>query len=218
MPTSLILYLDSSQPPPPDFLGREAQAWFLRAVEAIDPRRSLKLHEGSGHKPYTVSDLFPLPPDLLKTAPAPYIVRFTALEEELESFLTNDFIQRLPDSVRLWDVYFQIRGFSFSSDESPWAGQCSYRWLAETAQEMSAEPARDALPLEFVSPTGFRSNGQDIADPFPALVFRGCFQKWNQFAPVDFKMHDHLPRFVEECVIARGSENFERQRIVFAHG
>ncbi len=214
MPTSLILYLDTPQPLPGEFLGREAQAWFLQTLRALNPSLSQPLHDADGHKPYTVSDVFELPADLRAAAPAPRILRITAFDEALEEVLTGAYIRRLPREIRLWYLTIPIRAYSFAADECPWAGQLTYRNLAECAQGLE----NDAFCLEFLSPTGFRSNGKDIAEPVPALVFRGCWQKWNRFAPAKMRMHPDLPRFVQDCVAARARADFELQRIVFAGG
>ena len=214
MPTSLILYLDSQAPLPNEFLGREAQAWFLQILRVLNPKLSQPLHDSDGHKPYTVSDVFELPPDVRRITPAARIIRITAFNDALEEVLTGPFIKHLPKDIRLWYLTIPIRAFSFSADESPWAGQFTYRNLAETAQALENE----GICLEFISPTGFRSSGKDIAEPVPALVFRGCWQKWNLFAPQKMQMDADLPRFVQECVAARIQEDFELQRIVFAKG
>ena len=214
MPTSLILYIESHDPLPEVFLGREVQAWFLKAVQEITPTVSRKLHDQDGHKPYTVSDVYHLPEELRGVSPAPLIIRINAYEDSLEELLAGRFIKRLPEEMRLWYRLLRIRGFSCSADESPWAGQLSYQSIAHTAQELEEL----GLRLEFVSPTGFRSNGKDIAEPLPAHVFRGCMQKWNHYAPAEMRMHPDLPRFIEDCLTARAREDFELQRITFAQG
>lgn len=214
MPTSLILYLDSQPPLPNEFLGREAQAWFLRTLEGINPKLSRALHDTDGHKPYTVSHVFELPPDQRQVAPSARIIRITAFYDDLEELLTGPFIKRLPKEMRLWYLTIPIKAYSYAADESPWAGQLSYQNIAEMAHRLTDEE----ICLEFISPTGFRSNGKDIAEPVPALVFRGCWQKWNIFAPQDLQMDADLPRFVQECVSARMHEDFKLQRIIFVDG
>ena len=214
MPTSLVLYLDSTDAMPPVFLGREAQAWFLKSVQALSPALSQVLHDGEGHKPYTISDVFLLPQELRDISPAPMLIRITAMEETIEELLTGPFIKHLPGQMRLWYRTLQIRGYSFSADESPWAGQLSYRNIAHTAQELEDQEFR----LDFISPTSFRSNGKDIAQPIPAHVFRGCFQKWNQYAPPEMQMDADLPRFIQDCLSARAGDEFELQRVIFAQG
>lgn len=218
MPTSLILYLAPPESLPPDFLGREVQAWFLHTIRKISPKLSQTLHDSDGHKPYTVSDVFPLPVDLQSKAAGPYLVRFTGLTDEIEDLLTGPLVDDLPETMRLWDSNLHIRGYSFSSNENPWAARYSYRWIAETSQVIPAAQESEEILMEFVSPTGFRSNGQDIADPDPVHVFRGCWQKWNLFAPPELRMHDDFPHFLQDCVTARVGENYSRQRIIVARG
>jgi CRISPR-associated endoribonuclease Cas6 len=221
MPLSLILYLDTPKPPPPDFFGRESQAWFLDTVRTLDPSMAQALHNGSGHKPYTVSDLYSLPDEARRAAPAPYILRITALNQALEDLLAGPFVRSLPEWVRLWYLDCPVRGYSLSNEESPFAGQVSYRRIAETARALGAQGDRDPqgapglgeqIELQFISPTGFRSSGQDIAAPAPGHVFRGCWQKWNAFAPADLAMEARIQRFYQTTPPCAGTTSISTGR------
>lgn len=60
--------------------------------------------------------------------------------------------------------------------------------LAQTSFEELLEQKKEAkefLKLRFISPTGFKSNGQYVIYPTPRLIFGSLVNKWNAFANVD---------------------------------
>ncbi|NMB86854.1 MAG: CRISPR system precrRNA processing endoribonuclease RAMP protein Cas6 [Chloroflexi bacterium] len=212
MPLSLILYLDTSQAPPPGYLGREAQAWFLSQLQEIDPQLSAGLHDTAGHKPYTVSDVFALP-DSHNGQPC-FALRITAFEARLEELITGRLLKQLPDRVRIWYVHFRLCGYTLSPAETPWARQDRFGQLVQQSQAAGLGP----IGMQFISPTGFRSEGNDILFPIPSHVYRGYWQKWNAFAPEPLHIDAKFLDFVQQHVLVSSIDELTTQRIVFARG
>jgi len=55
--------------------------------------------------------------------------------------------------------------------------------------------------MEFVSPTAFRNNRNDIALPIPGHVFRSLAEKWNAFCPESMQLQQIWPDFANDCIL-----------------
>ena len=63
---------------------------------------------------------------------------------------------------------------------------------------MARDMPESRLLLKFVSPTAFKSHGQNVPLPLPGSVFGSLLDKWNSFAPI--AMPDEVRRFADECM------------------
>lgn len=184
-------------------LGRPAQAWFLSQIMAKHPKLAQELHDVNGIKPFTVSTLLdryghPLKAgDWLKQGQECWL-RVTTIGEELsEAYLIN-VLRKLPKTVTFYKMDFRVDGFSLNSHEYQWAGQTTF---AELAQESQHAASTREVRMEFVSPTAFRSNGNDVALPIPFQVFRSLWQKWNVSSPETMKLDELWPDFAGDCIL-----------------
>jgi CRISPR-associated endoribonuclease Cas6 len=212
MPQSIILILTARGDPPESHLGREAQAWFLNQVQAHNPALSQAIHDTPDCKPYTVSDLYALP-ESVGLGKDSYALRITAFSEALEAVLTEKLLPNLPASLKLWYRVFAIRRAVTRADQHPLAVQASYGELAR-----SARISASSIHMDFLTPTAFRSDGVDIPLPIPSHVFRGCWQKWNAYAPPPLRMDEDLFDFMRDCLLIDALENLNTQRLTFSNG
>lgn len=208
MPLSFLLHLEPLSGVPEVYLGREAQAWLLRQVEALDPALSAGLHDGDQRKPYTASDV-------MRAQGGGYLLRITAFDDRMEELLLGRLIPALPGSLRLWWAEFRIAHVLDGASGSPLAARVNWDELARVGE---VETAR-AVRLNFLSPTAFRSQGADIPLPLPSLLFRGWLEKWNAFAPAACAIDARrFLSFAELAVQVDALENLCTQQVTFANG
>jgi CRISPR-associated endoribonuclease Cas6 len=184
-------------------LGRPIQAWFLNQVLQKHPQLAVSLHDDDGSKPYTVSTLLDRNGHPLKAGH--WIkegdecwLRVTTIGEEISEPILNDVIKKLPKGLSLYKMDFRVDGYTLNPHEHSWAGQTSFAEIAQDSQYVTV--SREAR-MEFVSPTAFRSNGNDIALPVPNQIFRSLWQKWNAFCPESMQLQKEWPEFVEDCIL-----------------
>ncbi len=201
-------------------LGRPAQAWFLSQVMSRDPLLASSLHDENGSKPYTVSTLLdrnghPLKAgDWLKEGGECWL-RITTIGEELSEIILEHVLKKLPKRLTLHKMDFRIDGYTLNPREHPWAGDCSF---AEIAQDSQYVKVPRQARMEFVSPTAFRTNGNDISIPAPQQVFRSLWQKWNAFCPEPMQLDDHWPKFADDCILVNEMTAVNTIRWEFAEG
>lgn len=220
MPLSLILYLSPKSELPQEHLGRQAQAWFLKQIDALSPDYARQLHDSQGNKPYTISGVFGGSDQAddrkkrLKSA-YPCFLRLTAFSPELEDLLLNQWLRRLPSTLRLWWVDLKVEGYTLDPSEHAWAGQQTY---ADLAGRSSFIRNSRLATFEFLTPTAFRSEGVDIPLPLPSHVFRSYWQKWNAFVPDVMRIDDSWVEFAADCIVVSGLNNVNTRRWKFADG
>lgn len=201
--STLISVIATNKAPILGTLGRPAQAWFLNQVMKSSSKLAGELHDSNSVKPLTVSTLLdhngrPLEAgDWLKPGQE-YWLRVTSLSDALSEILLTDVLPKLPKRMELYKMEFRVDGFTLNSAQHPWAAQTTFQ---EMAQDQQYAQAQSACRMEFVSPTAFRSNGNDIALPMPGQVFRSLGQKWNAFCPASMRLHELWPGFAEACIL-----------------
>lgn len=184
-------------------LGRPAQAWFLNQIMRKRPRLAESLHDENGVKPFTVSTLLDRhghphkAGDWLKEGQECWL-RVTTIDEELSEVFLDNVLKKLPKTLALYKMDFRIDGYTLNPREHSWAGQTSFAEIAQDSKNIKA--SRDAR-MEFVSPTAFRTNGNDIAIPAPQQIFRSLWQKWNALCPESMQVDDRWPEFVADCIL-----------------
>ncbi len=201
-------------------LGRPAQAWFLGQVMQKHAGLAASLHDETGAKPYTVSTLldrrgFPLRAGAVLEPGEHCWLRITTFNQELSEIFLDKILSRLPDRLGIYKMDFRVDGYTLNPAEHPWAGQASFEELAQAA---SYQEAGREVRMEFASPTAFRSNGNDIALPMPAQVFRSLFQKWNAFCPEAMQVQEMWPTFVEDCILVSELTAVNTVHWIFAEG
>ena len=218
--SALISLTSISSAPILGALGRPAQAWFLSQVMQKRPRLAEALHDGNDSKPFTVSTLLdsnchPLKAGDRLTEGQDCWLRVTTIGEELSDTVLKTVLQKLPARLALYKMEFRVDGYTLSPREHPWAGETSFAEIAQDSQYVKV--SREAR-MEFVSPTAFRSNGNDISLPIPGQVFRSLWQKWNAFCPESMQLQEFWPEFVENCILVNELTSVNTIHWEFAEG
>ncbi len=195
----------------PDSLARASHAVLLNAVGGADPALAGSLHEGSGPRPFTASDLIGLKQREGLRPERTYALRFTALTAGTASALLAASAGgplALGAEVVLGESGFRVEAVEGGEEtpdsktqtpktSHPWAGAATYKSLSAPWLLARERPAA-RLALDFVSPTTFKSGGKHVPLPLPELVFGSLLEKWNAFAPV--ALPPETRRFAAECL------------------
>jgi CRISPR-associated endoribonuclease Cas6 len=193
--TALLSLVLTAQPLTRDYrprpLGRALHAILLRSLQQEDAALAQAIHDSSGPKPFTVSDLFEHEGQLT--------LRLTALTRSVAQTLiqavTVGALQ--PGAMLNLDgLKLRVTGVVTRREQHLWAGQASYGALALPWLYQQAEP-EIRLAFEFASPVTFKSNDMNVPVPMPQWVFGGLLDRWNTFAPVP------LPEIVREFAALR---------------
>jgi CRISPR-associated endoribonuclease Cas6 len=168
-------------------------AWFLDQMRQVDPNISAYLHDNQAEKAFTLSPILGDVQEFDRTitfaAATTYHCQITALclpiAKALKKWLTHS-----PTNINLQGVTFPITAWQISTPAT------TYEFLWEQA------PTSD-LSLTFVSPTGFRKNGNHMPLPIPENLFHSYLRRWNTFAYPEFDQDDFLQWVNEHVVILR---------------
>jgi CRISPR-associated endoribonuclease Cas6 len=201
-------------------LGRPAQAWFLNQIMRKKPILAKTLHDDNSVKPFAVStllDRYGRPHksgDWLKEGQECWL-RVTTTDEELSEVMLAGVLKKMPKSLSLYKMDFRIDGYTLNPLEHPWAGQTTF---AEIAQDSEYTKEKRDVRMEFVSPTAFRSNGNDISIPVPQQIFRSLWKKWNEFCPRSMQLDERWPDFAADCILVNELTTVNTVRWEFAEG
>ena len=193
---------------------------FLRQITRYNPQLASRLHDAPGSKSYTVSALLseygrPLPFSSWLQAGQQVWARFTSLEEELSELLLKKILPGLPGQLTLYKMNFSLEGWTLNPFQHPLAGQTDFMSLKEEKWDF---PSSRWARLDFLSPTVFRTNGNDISLPLPGFVFRSWWEKWNAFSPVAQQIDTSWPDFAEKCILVSSLQGLNTQQWEFANG
>jgi len=184
--------------PIPAGIGIAIRGWFYDVITEASPDVADRLHHATGAKPFTVSQLFgkyKQSEGMLHLNKQPYSLRVTVLTSELYGALRQILANKMSNGefIQLGGMKFSIEQVVLGGEGEAYAGQCSYEELWQT-------PARREYSFQFVTPTSFRMGRGHLPFPLPGSVYRGLWQKWNQFAPQQFTMGKELLETVQEQV------------------
>jgi CRISPR-associated endoribonuclease Cas6 len=124
-------------------------------------------------------------------------LRFTGLTGEVSGHLLGLAVEP-PETVELDGRSFTVTGATTDPAAHPWAGEISYQDLAAPFLLGGQRRIAPSIPLEFVSPTTFRSQGRYVPLPLPELVFGSLLDRWQRFAPI--ALSPEVRRFAAEAV------------------
>ena len=93
---------------------------------------------------------------------------------------------------------FAVAGWTADTEQDGWAGSSSYAELT-MQHTLTPRPPGPWINLRFASPTTFRSGGNHVPLPIPALMLGHWLEKWNAFAPL--ALHPDVRAFAEEQVV-----------------
>ncbi|MEJ5185543.1 MAG: CRISPR-associated endoribonuclease Cas6 [Candidatus Geothermincolales bacterium] len=170
--------------------GQRFNALFLDLLRSEDPGLSKYLHDMSGLKPYTVSQL--MGPFTLSDKGAirlqgeqEYRLRFTSYLPEL----SDVWLERLAPSlmegkeVRIGDEILLVTG-------------CRVKSVAledlYAAHLLGDGSKARAIRLTFHTPTAFRSRGRNVIFPEAQYVWGNLHRRWRSVSRVDFGKDLHL--------------------------
>jgi CRISPR-associated endoribonuclease Cas6 len=170
-------------------------AWFLDQIRQIDPAISAYLHDNQEEKAFTLSNFLgksiaqpKSTQDKITLSFSPqelYQLQITALCapvcKALKQWLTHP-----PTQVTLCQHTFQIL-------------DSQILLLPTTYKKLWDSPSTD-LSLTFLTPTGFRKNGNHMPLPIPENLFHSYLRRWNTFAHLEFEPEEFLA-WVNQCVI-----------------
>lgn len=179
-------------------IGIAIRGWFYDSITEVSPEVADRLHHAEGAKPFTVSQLFgkyKQSEGMLHLNPQTYSFRVTVLTSELYGALRQILATKMAkgEVIQLGGMKFSIEQVVLGGEGEIYAGQSSYEELWQT-------PARREYSFQFVTPTSFRMGRGHLPFPLPGSVYRGLWQKWNQFAPRQFTMGKELLDTVQEQV------------------
>ncbi|GIL09185.1 MAG: hypothetical protein BroJett033_6960 [Chloroflexota bacterium] len=167
----------------PAWLGRAAQAAFLDSLQTINPAAAARVHDGSGLKAFTASNLSTGRwGGLVTLRPrAHYSMRFTTLFSDLTALSLNALTAAwLRHGLTLHDQPTMVEAVDTAAT--------SYADLLA-----NAAPARQ-ITLRFASPTQFKlthphdkSNGIPMPLPVPERVFGSLIDRWERFSGVPLR-------------------------------
>jgi CRISPR-associated endoribonuclease Cas6 len=179
--------------------GRASHALFLRLVAERDAGLAAELHDASGPKPFTCSNLIGgrrQGNQLALTPSTPLWLRFTGLSAPVSAVL-RDIAAHPPAEVELDGRPYRLLRATLDPAEHPWAGQDDYTAMLQR-HLLAAGPVQRRISLEFASPTTFHSGGKNVPLPLPALVFGSLLERWQAFSPA--AISPDLRRYAEEMV------------------
>lgn len=199
MLTSLVLTLTVNEPVTlPRYLGRASHALLLQLIHERDPALAAELHDGSGPKPFTCSELVGGRSQGERQQVMPERaawLRFTGLTEPVSRCL-QAVADAPPETVELNWQALRVTGATLDSEAHPWAGCTTYQTLCD--EMLHARGAPRQLAFQHASPTTFRSQGVNLPAPLPYLVFGSLLGRWQSFAPV--AVSADARRYAEEMV------------------
>ncbi len=204
---SILLTLTPEAPAtlPPE-LGRAVQAETLARLGQADPALAEAIHASDGPKPLTCSGLVAAEPAAELRHPADsvpvrpgsrYFVRVTGLSEPVSRALLAGLVEQPPARWTLHGQPFRVLEAVCDPARAGWTGQTSCETLAAAALQRGSHLPQ-AVTLEFISPTAFKSQEMQVPVPLPGLVFGSLTERWNAFSAV--ALDPDLRRFANERV------------------
>ena len=168
--------------------ARALHAWLLARIADADPALARDLHDGSGPRPFTVSELWglgrPLDGRVLLDPARAGTCRFTALDRRMADALQRALPQPGETLALGGDAAFAVASVA-TARAAPPGGQ---RHLCRpgAAVHPLRRRGRAQRHLRFSSPTLFRQNrreaqlsGRELPLPLPELVFGSYLSRWN---------------------------------------
>ncbi len=172
----------------PATMGHQIHAMFLQLLARTDQALSVRLHDESGYRPFTLSPLLSgtIHENGVVLSPGQiYQVRVTLLDGgTLWDRLGTLLLETGPVQVRLGEASFKVTRLisTEASDPTGWAARTSW-------EELVATPMRHSIMLSFASPTAFNISGKFFAlFPEPPLVWESLVRSWNSYAPDPLKI------------------------------
>lgn len=209
MPNAIVIPLQRMNDAPlPTAVGEATHGAFFALLREAEPELAAWLHGNPERKPFTLSAVQEerRRPVLGQSAE----LRITFMDDRLFPLLAGALLRGgLQAGLRIGRAQFTVTGLVTTASAHPAAGHATYADLI-----MRSRPA-EALPIRFVSPTVFRSQGQDVLWPAPRHVWQSWVRAWNSHASLSASSEkEDAAAFVGEFDEARVVELAESRIVV----
>lgn len=184
----------------PQWWGRAAQMVLLKAIGELDEALAAQLHDDSGLRPYTASNLMGSFPKKQLDLHGSYALRFTGLTAAVSETLlraTTEGAFSVGHTLELDFFPFEVTAVYCSRAEHAWAGRATFGELMSALVGQEKPPARK-FQFQLTSPLVFHSQEKTQPLPLPDLFFGSLLEKWNMFAPM--AMPAEVKRYAETMV------------------
>lgn len=175
---------------------------FLDLLRQSDPSLAAYLHSASREKPFTLSGLYALSGRGVNgdssSANSRMCFRVTGFSKEIILWLARC-VENPPLSIDLLGHDMEVVRIAPTDDFR--SGCVTFEQLYSRIFDLNVALPR-YIRMRFLTPTSFRSNGQNIPFPLPRLVFYTLCQKWNTYAPIH--LGEFMHRLIEETVTLSG--------------
>jgi CRISPR-associated endoribonuclease Cas6 len=177
MPNAMVIPLQRmNEAPLPAAVGECTHGALFALLSEADPELARRLHGNADRKPFTLSAVREDRrgrPQMGKSAE----VRLTFLDDDLFPLFAGALLRgALQTGLRIGQAQFMVTGLLTTEGTHPLAGHAAYGELAARAR------GAETLAIRFLSPTVFRSQGQDVLWPASRQVWQSWIRAWNAHA------------------------------------
>ncbi len=184
----------------PLYAGRAVFGLLLRWVDAEDAGLAQALHDASGAKPYTCSDMIGMKRQgevrILHKGKTAWF-RMTGLQESVARLLLQK--EAIPPkTINIDGKVLDVVSMTTDAQQHPWAGCTQYYELA-SPYLMAQADAPHYFNFSLASPTAFKQNNLTQPLPLPDLVFGSLADRWQSFSTIG--IHDDLRVYCKQGVV-----------------
>ncbi len=168
------------------FHGAAFHALLFDILRNKNPDLAARLHARPGQKPFVIGGP-------LRDPDGRWLWTLKVLDPELAAALDGWF-DRLLLPVRVLGEAVTLRAIAPGPLDLPWT------WSERAREREQIDPV-DVLRLDWLTPTVFRVDGQDLCWPDTRLVLRSWQQRWTSTSPVPlfFEDPDALASVITWC-------------------
>ncbi|MEA3350516.1 MAG: CRISPR system precrRNA processing endoribonuclease RAMP protein Cas6 [Chloroflexota bacterium] len=195
--------------------GRAVHGFWYHHWGQIASAVADQIHQAAETPPFTLSPIMDIPYPRrgkihIEEGESAWF-RVVALSESLSRSLTETWAPQLPDLIELAGLPWQIKNWTISPDEHPWAEQVSYKQLGEEHLFLTKPP--QSWQIEFVTPTTFHGIRGHFPFPLPDSLVSSWLRRWQAFAPIG--LPEELPEQVRQHVVV---SSYRLKTVPVRHG
>jgi CRISPR-associated endoribonuclease Cas6 len=174
MPNAIVIPLQRTNDAPlPAAGGETAHAAFFTLLKEANPELAARLHANPDRKPFTLSAVIEDRRGRPRAGQSA-MLRVTFLDDSLFPHFAGALLGGgLQAGICVGQAQFMVTGLLATAGTHPQAGHAAYEDLAAQAKGV------ETLAIRFLSPTLFRSQGQDLLWPSPRHVWQSWIRAWN---------------------------------------
>ncbi len=183
------------------FSGKAVHGFWLAHWRQVSPRFSQQLHDTKPCSPYTLSPLMDLPKPqngvVEVTTGAKAWFRVATLTDELSKRLYGEWLFRLPETIRIAGIPWQVDRGSLEEVPKTWMAQVDQKELAD--QFLLAREPESQWFFRFLTPTAFHAEAGHFPIPLPVPLVRSWMRRWEAFGPVC--LPEEFPRNISRGLV-----------------